>query len=112
LNISILQAATQLLDQRLSLTPITQLPESMQPRNESQGYQLQRVLNGLLTVAGMGEQVGHKIGCTTSVMQAFLDIPNPCAGRVFQKSVLRRAGRVPCSGFVKLGIECEIAVEL
>jgi len=62
LNISILQAATQLLDQRLSLTPITQLPESMQPGNESQGYQLQRVLNGLLTVAGMGEQVGHKIG--------------------------------------------------
>jgi len=112
LNISILQAATQLLDQRLSLTPISQLPESMQPRNESQGYQLQRVLNGLLTVAGMGEQVGHKIGCTTSVMQAFLDIPNPCAGRVFQKSVLRRAGRVPRSGFVKLGIECEIAVEL
>ena len=112
MNISILQAATQLLDQRLSLAPITDLPEPMRPGNESQGYQLQRVLNGLLTVAGMGEQVGHKIGCTTSVMQAFLDIPNPCAGRVFQKSVLRRAGRVPRSGFVKLGIECEIAVEL
>jgi 2-oxo-3-hexenedioate decarboxylase/2-keto-4-pentenoate hydratase len=112
LNVSILQAATQLLDQRLSLTPITDLPEPMRPRNESQGYQLQRVLNGLLTVAGMGEQVGHKIGCTTSVMQAFLDIPNPCAGRVFEKTVLRRTGRVPRSGFVKLGIECEIAVEL
>ena len=112
MNISILQAATQLLDQRLSLTPIVELPESLRPRNESEGYQLQRVLNGLLTVAGMGEQVGHKIGCTTPVMQAFLDIPNPCAGRVFQKSVLHRAGRVPRSGFVKLGIECEIAVEL
>jgi 2-keto-4-pentenoate hydratase len=112
LNVSILQAATQLLDQRLSLTPITELPEPMRPRDESQGYQLQRVLNGLLTVAGMGEQVGHKIGCTTSVMQAFLNIPNPCAGRVFEKTVLRRAGRVPRSGFVKLGIECEIAVEL
>ena len=112
MNISILQAATQLLDQRLSLTPIAELPEPLRPQNESQGYQLQRVLNGLLTVAGMGEQVGHKIGCTTSVMQAFLDIPNPCAGRVFQKSVLHRAGRVPRSGFIKLGIECEIAVEL
>jgi len=112
LNIAILQAATQLLDQRLALTPIAELPESLRPRNESEGYQLQRVLNGLLTVAGMGEQVGHKIGCTTPVMQAFLDIPNPCAGRVFKKSVLHRAGRVPRSGFVKLGIECEIAVEL
>ncbi|HZF23356.1 MAG TPA: hypothetical protein VE030_07815, partial [Burkholderiales bacterium] len=63
MDISILQAATQLLDQRLSLTPITDLPEPLRPRDESQGYQLQRVLNGLLTVAGMGEQVGHKIGC-------------------------------------------------
>ncbi len=112
MNISILQAATQLLDQRLSLTPIPELPESMRPHNESEGYQLQRVLNGLLTVAGMGGQIGHKIGCTTSVMQAFLNIPNPCAGRVFEKTVMRRAGRVPRSGFVKLGIECEIAVEL
>ncbi|MGQ0578894.1 MAG: 2-keto-4-pentenoate hydratase [Betaproteobacteria bacterium] len=112
MNISILQAATQLLDQRLSLAPITDLAQPMRPVNESQGYQLQRVLNGLLTVAGMGEQVGHKIGCTTSVMQVFLNIPNPCAGRVFEKTVLRRAGRVPRSGFVKLGIECEIAVEL
>jgi len=60
LNVSILQAATQLLDQRLSLTPITDLPEPMRPRDESHGYQLQRVLNGLLTVAGMGEQAGQR----------------------------------------------------
>jgi 2-keto-4-pentenoate hydratase len=112
LDISILQAATRLLDQRLSLTPITDLPEPMRPKDESEGYHLQKVLNGLLTVAGMGQQVGHKIGCTTPVMQAFLDIPNPCAGRIFEKTLLRRSGRIPHSGFIKLGVECEIAVEL
>lgn len=112
MNVSILDAAARLLDQRLSLAPITDLPEPMRPKDESEGYRLQKVLNGLLTVAGMGEQVGHKIGCTTSVMQAFLEIPNPCAGRIFEKTVLRDGGRVPRSGFVKLGIECEIAVEL
>lgn len=112
MDASKLLAATRLLDQRLSLTPMESLPEQMRPGTETEGYALQRVLNGLLTVAGMGGQVGHKIGCTTSVMQAFLGIPNPCAGRVFEKSVLRGAARVPRSGFVKLGIECEIAVEL
>lgn len=112
MDASKLLAATRLLDQRLSLTPMESLPEQMRPGTETEGYALQRVLNGLLTVAGMGAQVGHKIGCTTSVMQAFLGIPNPCAGRVFEKTVLRGAARLPRSGFVKLGIECEIAVEL
>jgi 2-oxo-3-hexenedioate decarboxylase/2-keto-4-pentenoate hydratase len=45
-------------------------------------------------------------------MQAFLGIPNPCGGNVYAKGVLRGGGRVPRSRFVRLGIECEIAVEL
>ncbi len=108
----LLQAAARLRDQRLHLAPITSLPEPLRPRDEAQGYALQSTLNHLLVEAGMGALVGHKIGCTTPVMQAFLDIPNPCAGRIFGHAVLHRSGRVPRSGFVKLGIECEIAVEL
>ena len=49
-----LQAATILLDQRLSLQAITDLPAAIRPQTEGEGYALQRVLNGLLTVAGMG----------------------------------------------------------
>lgn len=109
---SILQAASRLRDQRLALTPIDDLSEQLRPRNEAQGYALQAELNRLLVEAGMGPLVGHKIGCTTSVMQAFLNIPNPCAGRIFGHTVLHRSGRIPHSGFVKVGIECEIAVEL
>jgi 2-keto-4-pentenoate hydratase len=108
----LLQAAARLRDQRLHLTPITELPEALRPGDESQGYELQSTLNHLLVEAGMGALVGHKIGCTTPVMQAFLNIPNPCAGRIFGHTVLHRNGRIPRSGFVKVGIECEIAVEL
>jgi 2-keto-4-pentenoate hydratase len=108
----LLQAAARLRDQRLFLTPITDLPESLRPRDEAQGYALQSTLNHLLVEAGMGGLVGHKIGCTTPVMQAFLNIPNPCAGRIFGQTVIHRSGRIPHSGFVKLGVECEIAVEL
>jgi len=111
-NDSLEQAATRLRDQRLALQPIDDLPAAWRPRDEAQGYALQARLNLLLVEAGMGELAGHKIGCTTPVMQAFLNIPNPCAGRIFAGTVLRGSGRVPRSGFVRLGIECEIAVEL
>jgi len=112
LSNQLLQAAAQLRDQRLYLTPITDLPESLRPRDEAQGYALQSTLNHLLVEAGMGGLVGHKIGCTTPVMQAFLNIPNPCAGRIFGHTVIHRSGSIPRSGFVKVGIECEIAVEI
>jgi len=108
----LLQAAARLRDERLFLTPITELPEAWRPRDEAQGYALQSTLNHLLVEAGMGGLVGHKIGCTTPVMQAFLNIPNPCAGRIFGHTVIHRSGRIPHSGFVKVGVECEIAVEL
>jgi 2-oxo-3-hexenedioate decarboxylase/2-keto-4-pentenoate hydratase len=112
LSASRTKAATRLLQQRLALQAITDLPAPIRPQTETEGYALQHELNRLLSEAGMGRQIGHKIGCTTSVMQKFLGIPNPCAGAVFEKAVRRRATSVPASGFVRLGIECEIAVEL
>lgn len=106
------QAAKLLVAQRRSLTPIEPLPEGLRPRDEAEGYALQSVVKQQLAEAGLGAAVGHKIGCTTSVMQQFLGIPNPCAGNVFERGVLRGGGRVPRGGFVRLGIECEIAVAL
>ena len=38
----------------------------------------------LLETAGFGRQSGWKIGCTTKVMQAYLNIASPCAGTMFQ----------------------------
>lgn len=40
-----------------------------------------------------GPVTGHKIGCTTAVMQTFLRIPNPCAGGVFERTVHRSPAR-------------------
>jgi 2-keto-4-pentenoate hydratase len=101
-----------IVEQRLALTPIEALSPRSQPRDEDQGYALQREVSRLLTKEGLGPVVGHKIGCTTAVMQEFLGIPHPCAGDVFEEAVRRGSATVPRSGFVKLGIECEIAVEL
>lgn len=105
-------AARRLLQQRLSLTPIADLPANLAPASVADGYRMQQVLNRQLVDAGMGPLVGHKIGCTTSVMQAFLGIGQPCAGRIFGATVMHRHGRVPRHGFVRIGMECEIAVQL
>ncbi len=105
-------AATQLLRQRLSLTPIVSLPADLAPHSVTDGYAIQSAINTMLIDAGMGDLVGHKIGCTTPVMQAFVNINHPCAGRIFSKTVMHEHGRVPRHGFVKIGMECEIAVRL
>lgn len=109
---TIASAAAKLLRQRLSLIRISNLPTAEVPGTLTQGYALQQELNRRLVDAGMGEIVGHKIGCTTPVMQAFLGINQPCAGRIFGHTVMHRHGRVPRHGFVRIGVECEIAVRL
>jgi 2-oxo-3-hexenedioate decarboxylase/2-keto-4-pentenoate hydratase len=106
------RAAEHIVRQRMALTPIEALSPRSRPQDEAQGYALQSEVNRMLSKAGLGHVVGHKIGCTTSVMQAFLGIPNPCAGDIFEATVRHGSATVPRSGFVKLGIECEIAVEL
>ena len=106
------QAARALLGQRLALEPITALPGDLIPESITEGYAIQSALNSFLSHAGMGEMVGHKIGCTTPVMQAFIGINHPCAGRIFSQTVMHGSARIPRNGFVKIGIECEIAVQL
>lgn len=106
------RAASVLLEQRLSLTPITALPTDLAPATLTEGYAIQQELNRQLVDAGLGEPVGHKIGCTTPVMQAFVNINQPCAGRIFSKTIMHGHGKVPRHGFVKIGMECEIAVRL
>ncbi len=106
------RTAERIVRQRIALDPIEALSPRSRPQDEAQGYALQTEVNRLLCKSGLGRVVGHKIGCTTSVMQAFLGIHNPCAGDVFEETVRHGSASVPRSGFVKLGIECEIAVEL
>ena len=106
------RAATILRDQRLARTPIDLLPADCRPRDELDGYLVQEALHGLLAGAGLGPVAGHKIGCTTPVMQAYLGIRNPCAGGVLAATVHDGEARVCHADYVRVGAECEIAVRL
>jgi 2-keto-4-pentenoate hydratase len=106
------RAARLLCDQRLTRTPIDPLPGDCRPRDETEGYVVQEVLHGFLASAGRGAIVGHKIGCTTPVMQAYLGIKNPCAGGIPATTVHHGHARVRHQDYVRVGVECEIAVQI
>ena len=107
----ILAAAQTIATARRNRTPLASLPSELVPGNEAEGYQIQRAVHDLL-LPQTGPLVGYKIGCTSAVMQQYLDIPHPCGGGVFAKGVHDSGAKLRFGDYVRVGVECEIAVRL
>ena len=106
------RAARFLSAGRLDSAVLGSLPEDCRPTNEVEAYAIQERLHERLRAADLGEVTGRKIGCTTPVMQAYLEIHNPCAGGVFGPTVRHEDGRFRHASFRRPGVECEVAVRL
>ena len=104
-------AAEIIASARRNRTPLKPLPDDAAPRTEAEGYRIQDALHRLLA-ADLGARAGYKIGCTSAVMQQYLDIPHPCGGGVFAKDVYDSGVSLRAKDFVRVGVECEIAVRL
>jgi len=107
----ILAAAQFIAKARRSRAPLKALASDTVPRDEAEGYRVQRALHDLL-LPQTGSLVGYKIGCTSAVMQQYLNIPHPCGGGVFAKGVHDSGAQLAASDYVRVGVECEIAVRL
>ena len=107
----ILAAAETIAAARRNRTPLAPLANEVAPKTEAEGYRIQQALHGLL-VPDFGARVGYKIGCTSAVMQQYLDIPHPCSGGVFAGGVHQSGARLAAADFVRVGVECEIAARL
>ena len=105
------QAAQAIAAARRSLEPLAPLPPSVRPKSLEDGYRVQSELHRLLAPE-VGPWVGYKIGCTSQVMQQYLDIPHPCAGGVHARGVHESGVVLKAADFVRVGVECEIAVRL
>jgi len=108
----IAKAARLLTAARLAGGRIGMLPADCRPADEAAAYAVQAAAHDILTAAGRGARVGWKIGCTTPVMQRFLDIHNPCAGGMLAGGLHRGQARLRHADFIKGAVECEIAVLL
>jgi 2-keto-4-pentenoate hydratase len=106
------RAARIIGEHRLSRRRLPPLDPSLRPGDEAAAYAMQDQLHEVLTNAGLGPVAGHKIGCTTRVMQEFLRIPNPCAGGVFAGTVRRSPAVLRHADYVRPGVECEMVVRL
>jgi len=107
----ILAAAKFIAARRRSRAQLDALPGEIVPASEAEGYKVQRALHDLM-LPQAGPLVGYKIGCTSKVMQEYLDIPHPCGGGVFEKGVHESGVKLAASDYVRVGVECEIAVKL
>ena len=105
------EAATALAEARISAQALDRLPMDPESVDLDTAYRIQDRLHDRLT-ARFGPMTGHKIGCTTKVMQDYLKIDHPCAGMVPATMVHEGTGRYKRSELVRPGIECEIAVML
>src|ERR1700761_6324851 len=106
-----LAAAQIIATARRNRTRLGALSADIAPHDEAEGYRIQRAARDLL-LPHFGAMVGYKIGCTSAVMQQYLNIPHPCAGSVFARGVHDSGVSMPSDDFVRVGVECEIAVRL
>lgn len=94
---------------------VVQADKASWPMTIVDAYKAQHLLHERMRAAGH-LVVGHKVGCTTPVMQQYLDVPHPCAGGIYNTGLWKAGedGRVALSStrYRRLGLECEIAVVL
>ena len=108
---SIQKAVNELENLRKTTAPSSRLAGDICPATLGEGYDLQNALSERLQNE-KGPVCGHKIGCTTEVMQKFLNIEQPCAGRLYEKEIYSEAVELRLSDFTAVGVECEIAIRL
>jgi 2-keto-4-pentenoate hydratase len=105
-------SASALIASRRSSEMLTVLPDGVRPLSVDEGYQVQEIARSALTAQGFGRVVGWKVGCTTKVMQEYLDIAEPTAGTMFSGTVRSREHHFSFVPPRRLGVECEIAVRI
>ena len=106
------RAAEIIADNRLAHGRLEFLPEDIRPRDLDDAYTIQERLNEILIARGLGQPIGYKIGCTTPVMQEYMNIHEPSFGEVFAPTVHRNSAVLRHADYSEPGVEAEIAAQL
>ena len=106
------QAVAILEENRLANTALDKLNSGVRPLNMGAAYRIQNSLNDKLSRSQLGSRSGYKNGCTTPVLQRYLDIHEPIYGEIFSSTIFRDTAVLDLANYVELGIETEIAVRL
>jgi 2-oxo-3-hexenedioate decarboxylase/2-keto-4-pentenoate hydratase len=105
------QAAQFLLAEHQNRNPFGPFPEAIAPNTVADAYAVQERFNALVAGAD-GPIAGYKIALTTPVMQRMVGFHEPCSGNLFAKTIHHSPVTLAGADYVRLGVECEIAVRL
>jgi 2-keto-4-pentenoate hydratase len=108
---AMLAAAEIIATARRARVPLQPLAIDLAPQSELDGYRIQEMVHEILE-PDFGAMVGHKIGSTSAVMQQYLGIPYPCSGGVFAGGVHQSGAALRAADYVRVGVECEIAMRM
>jgi 2-keto-4-pentenoate hydratase len=87
------------------------MPAPLAPRTGDEAYATQAALQSLMAKTH-GHVAGYKIALTTPVMQQMVGFHSPIAGAILAGTVYSSPVTLARADYVRLGIECEIAVQL
>jgi 2-oxo-3-hexenedioate decarboxylase/2-keto-4-pentenoate hydratase len=105
------EAARFFHDDRAARRRYRNLPAALRPRSLDETYAVQEALQ-VLIAGERGPIAGHKIALTSPAMRHMLKVEEPFSAAIFADGVRRSPAMVRTGDFVRLGIECELAVRL
>lgn len=106
------RAAASIWEARRRNRPVGALDDTARPPSIDDGYRVQRAVHRRILDDGAAPLAGYKVGCTSPVMQRYLAIDAPCAGGIFATGVHTSPASLVRRDYVRLGVECELAVRL
>jgi 2-keto-4-pentenoate hydratase len=105
------QAARFLWEEHHARKPFEPIPEPFAPHTVEEAYAVQEGFHTRMAEAH-GTVAGHKIALTTPVMQQMVGFHTPIAGAILAETIHSSPASLRRTDYVRLGIECEIAVQL
>lgn len=105
------QAARYLYEEHRSRKPFGPMPPTCAPRSVDEAYAMQEVFHTHMAETH-GPVAGYKIALTAPVMQQMVGFHAPFAGAILARTVHHSPVTLHRADYGRLGIECEIAVQL
>lgn len=104
--------ASQLMADTTARAPYVSLRHNGAALTLPLAYDVQHRFVALQQAGGAGHCAGYKIGLTNPAMQRMCGVDQPVAGQILADRVFEAPRRIALSGFIRLGIESELAVRL
>jgi 2-keto-4-pentenoate hydratase len=105
------QAARFLWEEHRAQKAFEPIPAILSPHTVDEAYAMQERLHALMTEVH-GSVAGYKIALTTPVMQQMVGFHTPIAGAIMGEAIHSSPVTLRRADYVRLGVECEIAVQL